>query len=226
MELVRSLPESLLGQALTHPHAVGDRSASYERLEFLGDSVLGLAVAARLYERLPVAPEGRLAKLKAYAVSRRSCAAVGRAIGLPEFIREVAPVDEEHRREMAENQTILGNVLEALIGSCFLAFGFERVAPLVAEAFEPRIEHALRHTVDYKSALQEALAAKGSSAAYSVVRQEGPPHARSFTSIVLVDGRVCGQGTGRSIKRSEQSAALEALVRLGLLREESGEWHS
>lgn len=226
MELFEKLPSSLLGQALTHPHTVQERAESYERLEFLGDSVLGLAVAARLFGDLPVAAEGRLAKVKAYAVSRSSCAAVAEGMGLREFILEKAPVDEDHRTEMAGNRTLLGNVLEALVGAAFVAFGYDTVAEPVADAFGGRVRHALQHTVDYKSALQEALAAEGRVAEYEVIEEAGPPHERSFTSVVAVQGTVHGRGTGRSIKRSEQAAAQEALEQLGLLEEGDSQWRS
>lgn len=226
MDLFRDLPKPLLFQALTHPHSVEDRTESYERLEFLGDSVLGLAVAARLYEWLPGANEGRLAKIKAYAVSRTSCGIVARSLGLPEFILYASPVAEEERREMAENLTLLGNVLEALVGAAFLAFGYASVAGRVADAFSARMDHALQHMVDCKSALQEALAAEGKTVAYTVVNQAGPPHERMFTSIVSIDGREYGRGMGRSIKKSEQAAALEALARLGLLNRGEHEWRS
>lgn len=217
MDLFHKLPAFLMEQALTHPHSVQERAESYERLEFLGDSVLGLAVAARLFRDLPAAPEGTLAKTKAYAVARSSCAVVAESVGLREFILEEAPVDESHRTEMSQNRTLLGNVLEALVGAAFVAFGYETVAEPLADAFAGRVKYALQHTVDYKSTLQEALAAEGQTAVYEVVGESGPPHRRSFTSVVTVRGEMYGKGTGRSIKRSEQAAALEALERLGVL---------
>lgn len=218
MDVFLDLPKPLLFQALTHPHAVAERTESYERLEFLGDSVLGLAVASYLYRRLEGEEEGRLAKLKAFVVSRTSCTEVARMIGLPGLILHASPVSLEHRAELAQNSTMLGNVLEALIGAGFLAFGFEAVAEPVAFSFLPRIEYALHNDVDYKSTLQEALAAQGKAVAYQLLESVGPAHNRTFTSAVRVDGQEMGRGMGRSIKRSEQVAALEALIRLGLLR--------
>ncbi len=187
-------------------------------MEFLGDSVLGLAVASYLYRRLEGEEEGRLAKLKAFVVSRTSCAEVARMIGLPGLVLHASPVSPEHREELVQNSTMLGNVLEALIGAAFLAFGFQAVAEPVAFAFLPRIDYALHNDVDYKSTLQEALAAQGRAVAYQLLESAGPAHHRTFTSAVRVDGQEMGRGMGRSIKRSEQVAALEALIRLGLLR--------
>lgn len=218
MDVFRDLPKPLLFQALTHPHAVADRTESYERLEFLGDSVLGLAVAAHLFRRFEGVEEGRLAKLKAFVVSRVSCAAVAKIVGLPELILHASPVDKEHRTEMVESATMLGNIMEALIGAAFLAFGFDAVAEPVALAFLPRVEYALHNEVDYKSTLQEALAAEGRSVSYSLLESHGPAHNRTFTSAALVDGQELGRGTGKSKKLSEHFAALEALVRLGVLR--------
>jgi len=218
MDVLMDLPKPLLFQALTHPHSVVERTESYERLEFLGDSVLGLAVASFLYRRLEGEEEGRLAKLKAFVVSRTSCGVVARMIGVPELILRASPVDREHRAELAQNSTMLGNVLEALIGAAFLAFGFEAVAEPVAFAFLPRIDYALHNEVDYKSTLQEALVAQAKAVGYQLLESAGPAHNRTFTSAVRVDGVEMGRGRGRSIKRSEQTAALEALIRLGLLR--------
>ena len=221
--LFGALPAPLLRQALTHPHSVEERSESYERLEFLGDSVLGLAVAALLYRMLPHATEGRLSKVKAFVVSRPSCTQVAQDLGLGDLILQASPVDEEHRRDMVENPTLLGNVLEALIGASFLAFGFSPVAEAVGEAFAGRVAYALQYTVDYKSALQESLAKEGRKAKYTVAEEEGPPHRRTFTSVVTIAGTEYGRGTGGSIKESEQVAAREALARLGVRPDEDDE---
>lgn len=218
MDVFLDLPKPLLFQSLTHPHAVAERTESYERLEFLGDSVLGLAVASYLYRRLEGEEEGRLAKLKAFVVSRASCTEVARMIGLPALILHASPVNPEHRSELAHNATMVGNVLEALIGAAFLAFGFEAVAEPLVFAFLPRIDYALHNEVDYKSTLQEGLAAQGKVVVYQLLESAGPAHNRTFTSVARVDGQEMGRGMGRSIKRSEQVAALEALIRLGLLR--------
>jgi ribonuclease III len=220
IRLATGLPPPLLEQALTHSSWVEERLSSYERLEFLGDSVLGLTVASYLYHHFPEEPEGRLAKLKAYVVSRKSCAVVARRLSLADLVREYAPGDEAQREDLAANEVALGNLLEALIGAVYLENSFEAVYPAVIEAFAEQISYGRTYHVDYKSTLQEHLAVDELLACYSLVDEEGPPHAKTFTSEVTVEGRVRGRGCGRSIKASEQEAAREALLSLGVLNGE------
>lgn len=220
--LFEDLPRETLEQALTHSSWIDDRTRSYERLEFLGDSVLGLAVAWALHERFADADEGRLAKLKAFVVSRRSCRVVARRLGLDELVLTRASGTEEQRRELAASVTSLGNILEALIGAVYLSRGFDAVRTAVVDAFADRIAYGVSSYVDYKSTLQEHLALSGLVAEYRLVQTDGPPHARAFTSDVLVAGSAAGRGTGRSIKKSEQRAAHAALVRMDVLMAPSG----
>jgi ribonuclease-3 len=109
----------------------------------------------------------------------------------------------------------LPEATEALIGACYLAFGFERTAAAVAEAFEPRIELAAETRIDFKSALQELLARRGARVTYEVVAATGPPHRRTFEVAAIVDSEQVGSGKGRSKKAAEQVAAEEALAHLG-----------
>jgi ribonuclease III len=109
----------------------------------------------------------------------------------------------------------LPEATEALIGACYLAFGFERTAEAVAEAFEPRIELASETRIDFKSALQELLARRGARVTYEVVEATGPPHRRTFEVAAIVDSKQVGSGKGRSKKAAEQLAAEEALAHLG-----------
>jgi ribonuclease III len=220
--LFEGLPEELLEQALTHSSWIEDRARSYERLEFLGDSVLGLAVAWALHERFPGAEEGKLAKLKAFVVSRRSCGVVARRLGLDDLVLARASGTEEQRRELAGSVTSLGNVLEALIGAAYLSRGFDTVRDAVVEAFADRIAYGVSSYVDYKSTLQEHLALSGRVAEYRLLQTDGPAHARAFTSEVLVEGSTAGRGVGRSIKKSEQRAAHAALVGMGVLAAPAG----
>jgi ribonuclease-3 len=218
LSLIRELPRNLLATALTHSSWVAERTSSNERLEFLGDSVLGLSVAVDLYERFPDESEGELARWKAYIVSRASCALVARRLGLDELVMTSAPGDEDQRAELAAAPTALGNLLEALIGACYLAHGFAATQAAVVDAFHDQVAYAVTGHTDYKSTLQEHLAGTGGrTVSYEVVGEEGPPHERVFRARVLVDGRSFGEGTGRSIKKSEQWAAKEALVRLGVI---------
>lgn len=213
-ELVRQLPPELLEQSLTHSSWVDVRTQSYERLEFLGDSVLGLAMASTLWRRYPDSGEGDLARLKAFVVSRASCAQVAERVGISDLMLEKAPAPEARRREAVANQTILGNVLEALIGAVFLAHGFEQARLAVVDSFEAQMDFAATSHVDYKTTLQELLALKGIQPLYRLVGEVGPPHARVFTSEVSVNGMTHGQGSGTTIKMSEQNAAGEALASL------------
>ena len=214
MDLVAALPPDLLQRALTHSSWVGERTGSYERLEFLGDSVLGLAIASALYSRFPDREEGGLARLKAFVVSRASCVQVAERMGLASLVLEHAPASERKRREAVRSPSLLGDVLEALIGAVYLHHGFERVRPAIAEVFEEQIRYAATAHVDHKTALQELLAPRGVQPLYRLVEEAGPAHARSFTSEVTVDGAVRGRGVGTTIKMSEQAAAREALAAL------------
>ncbi len=214
-QLIEQLPPGLREQALTHSSWVESRTRSYERLEFLGDSVLGLAIAFALCLRYPDSREGDLARLKAFVVSRTSCAQVAQRLGVERLILEQAPAPEHRRREVVGNLTILGNVLEALIGAVFLSNGFEQTRIAVVGAFEEQMHYAVTAHVDHKTALQELVAPRGLQPAYHLVDETGPAHARVFTSEVRVGELARGRGRGTTIKMSEQAAAREALEELG-----------
>jgi ribonuclease-3 len=217
-ELIGSLPPDLDEQALTHPSWVEDRSTSYERLAFLGDSVLGLAVASEVFARFADQDSGRLTKTLNQSVSGTACAQVGRALGVPERLRATAPADTGAGipvEVLIGAERPLPEITEALIGACFLAHGFERTATAVASAFQPQIEFAARTRLDFKSALQELLARRGARVTYDVISEAGPPHDRTFEVAALLDGEQVGRGEGRSKKTAEQAAAEQALERLG-----------
>jgi ribonuclease-3 len=201
----------------THASWAAERSASYERLEFLGDSVLELAIARELYERYPEFSEGRLAKVRSHVVSRASCAVVARQLNLGDRLSERAadiPGDELHR--LAHNRNVLAALLEAALAAIFLEHGFEPVEQPIVRAFAGRIEYALNTHVDYKTELQEALARRGLSVNYAVLDVEGPPHDRRFRCAAVIDGEQLGVGSGESKKAAEQEAAKEALAGLGV----------
>jgi ribonuclease-3 len=214
LELIRELPPDLRKTALTHSSWVEARCESNERLEFLGDSVLGLAMASTLCGRYPEVQEGDLARLKAFVVSRASCAQVAERLDMAGLMTEGAATDPR-RAAALNNRTILGNTLEALIGAVFLRYGFEQTRLAVVGAFEEQIVYAVTSYVDHKTALQERLALRGGHPTYKLVGESGPPHARVFTSEVNARGGVRGQGSGTTIKASEQAAAKEALACLG-----------
>jgi ribonuclease-3 len=195
------------------------RASSYERLEFLGDSVLELAVARALYDRFPDASEGRLAKIRAHVVSRQSCAAVARDLDLGSVLVQRAqdiPGPELHRISLSRN--VLAALLEAAIAAVYLEHGFEQVEAAVVDAFAERIEFASTGHVDAKTELQEALARTGRIVQYDVLAVEGPPHERHFVCAALIDGEQLGVGRGTTKKAAEQEAAAEALQALELRR--------
>ena len=201
----------------THASWAAERAASYERLEFLGDSVLELAIARELYERYPDFSEGRLAKVRSHVVSRASCAVVARQLKLGDRLFERAadiPADELQR--LAHNRNVLAALLEAALAALFLEHGFGPVEQPIVQAFAGRIEYALTSHVDYKTELQEALARRGQSVNYAVLDVEGPPHDRRFRCAAVIDGEQLGVGSGESKKAAEQEAAKEALVKLGV----------
>ena len=201
----------------THSSWAPDRASSYERLEFLGDSVLELAVAHELYERYPEFSEGRMAKIRSHVVSRASCAVVARELELGQRLAErgVDAVPAEELERLSRNRNVLAALLEAALAALFLEHGFEKIEHAIVEAFSGRIEYALTSHVDHKTELQEALARRGLQVSYNVLEVEGPPHDRTFTCSAVVDGEQMGVGTGTSKKDAEQAAAKEALAKLG-----------
>jgi ribonuclease III len=216
--LVSELPDDLRRQALTHSSWTERRVDSFERLAFLGDSVLGLAVATRVSENFEKLAAGGLTKVHNQAVSGVSCADIGLQLGVPEMLRENEPDDVVAAipaEVLLEGGRPLPEATEALIGACYLAFGFERTAEAVADAFEPRIELASETRMDFKSALQELLARRGARVTYEVIAATGPPHRRTFEVAAIVDSERVGSGKGRSKKAAEQLAAEEALAHLG-----------
>jgi ribonuclease-3 len=216
-EMVDRLEPELERSVFTHSSWTGRRSDSYERLAFLGDSVLGLAVTTHLFPRLDADRfgPGRLTKIRAQAVSGRSCREVAERIGVPDRLRAAAPPTAAPGVEaLISTERVLASVIEAVIGAIYLTFGYDATAEAVVRAFEPEIEDALEHSVDFKSALQERLARRGELVSYSVVDEQGPPHDRTFTVSAAISGREIGSGVGRSKKDAEQEAAQSALAEM------------
>jgi ribonuclease III len=199
----------------THASWTEKRGDSYERLEFLGDSVLELTVAAALYARHPDYPEGRLTKARAHVVSRATCAVVGAALGLGERLVARAPAGfEDDAKRLGATPSVVGAVLEAALGALFLESGFAAIEAAIVGAFSEHIETAVSSRVDPKSDLQEFLARSGRRVTYAELSSEGPAHDRRFTCAALVDGVELGRGEGRTKKDAEQEAAREALVKV------------
>jgi ribonuclease-3 len=202
-----------LEHVFTHSSWASDRGASYERLEFLGDSVLELSVARALYARYPDFSEGRLAKIRSHVVSRQSCARVARELELGPMLGERGrALPEEELEKLTRNRNVLAALLEAALAALFLEHGFEKVEPAIVAAFSEQIEYAATQHVDYKTELQEALARRKRQVSYSVLEVEGPAHERLFTCAALIDGKQMGEGAGRTKKDAEQEAAQQALA--------------
>jgi len=215
--LLDELDENLERQVFTHASWSERSSDSYERLAFLGDSVLALAVTTHLYPRLEAERfgAGRLTKIRAQAVSGPSCRRVAERLGVPARLRAAAPKEvRENAAALVETERVLASVIEAVIGACYLHVGYERTAEAVVEAFQLEIEEALEHPVDFKSALQELLARRGVKVRYEVVGESGPPHERKFAVVATVEERELGRGDGRSKKHAEQEAARKAVEEL------------
>ena len=215
-KLIGQLREERLENVFTHSSWAPDRASSYERLEFLGDSVLELAIARALFDRYPEFTEGRLAKIRSHVVSRASCAVVARELGLGELLsrRGAGLVPEDELRKLSRNRNVLAALLEASLAALYLEHGFEPIRDAVVGAFEGRIAYALTTHVDFKTELQEELARRGQQVAYAVLEVKGPPHDRTFRCAAVIDGVELGVGTGRSKKAAEQAAARQALDRL------------
>ncbi len=198
---------ALLRHALTHRSATLLPGDSNERLEFLGDSVLGQYVCERLYRAYPELPEGRLAKAKAYIVSEPVLADAGRAISLGDVILISSGEEASGGRD---RPSILSDAFEALIAAIYLDQGVRCVHKFLKTALEPAF-HTLEngeHLSDFKSMLQEITQAiDRTTPSYTIVSEEGEDHAKTFRSQVRVGDRIVGEGTGRTKKQAEQAAA-------------------
>ncbi len=206
---------SLLARALTHVSKAAGRTGSYQRLEFLGDRVLGLAIADRLYAAFPQADEGDLSRRLAGLVRRETCAAVATAWDVgPHLVLGQGEVLGGGRR----NQTILADVCEAILGAVYLDAGYEAARALVETAFRPAEPTGAPRGRDAKSALQEWAMARGLAIpVYDVVERSGPDHAPHFRIAARVDGLEPGIGAGPSKRLAEQDAARTVLAREGIV---------
>jgi ribonuclease-3 len=205
------VPADLLVLALTHRSFAYENGGlpTNERLEFLGDSVLGLVVTDELYRSQPTLPEGQLAKLRASVVNMTSLAAVARRLGDGGVGPHLLLGRGEETTGGREKDSILADALEALIGAIHLGCGLGTASAIVHRLFDPLlVEAATRGAgLDWKTSLQELGAARGLGAPTYEVEDEGPDHAKTFTAAVVLGGAVCGRGTGRTKKAAEQEAA-------------------
>ncbi|MEU6607405.1 ribonuclease III [Streptomyces shenzhenensis] len=205
------LESALLVRALTHRSYAYENGGlpTNERLEFLGDSVLGLVVTDTLYRIHPDLPEGQLAKLRAAVVNSRALAEVGRGLELGSFIRLGRGEEGTGGRDKA---SILADTLEAVIGAVYLDQGLDAASELVHRLFDPLIEKSsnLGAGLDWKTSLQELTAMEGLGVPEYLVTETGPDHEKTFTAAARVGGVSYGTGTGRSKKEAEQQAAESA----------------
>jgi len=202
------LDPELLERALTHRSYAYENGGipTNERLEFLGDSVLGVVVTETLYRKHPDLSEGRLAKLRAAVVNARALAGVGRGIGLGRHIKLGRGEEATGGRDKA---SIVSDTVEAVIGAIHLSGGIEVSADVVHLLFDPLMEDAsaLGAGLDWKTSLQEITAELALGVPDYVITSEGPDHMKTFTAKVRVGEKLYGNGVGRSKKEAEQAAA-------------------
>lgn len=204
----------LLETALTHPSFGGDHHVPhYQRLEFLGDAVLELAVSRYLYFELPEVDEGKLTRIRAALVREESLNRAARRIGLGEFIR--LSVGEE-RSGGREKPSILSDVMEAVLAAVYLDAGFDEAVRIIGmvlgEELRPEV---LKDHLDAKSRLQELMQRDGRMPSYDYLSMEGPPHAPVFAYRVMDGEQELGRGSGTSKQNAQQAAARDALKRMG-----------
>jgi ribonuclease-3 len=205
------LAPALLERALTHRSYAYENGGlpTNERLEFLGDAVLGLVVTDTLYRAHPELPEGQLAKLRSAVVNARALADVGRELGLGSFVRLGRGEETTGGRDKS---SILADTLEAVIGAVYIGLGLGAADLLVHRLFDPLITAAgqLGAGLDWKTSLQELTANVGLGVPDYLIADQGPDHQKTFTAIVRVAGLERGSGSGRSKKEAEQQAAAAA----------------
>jgi ribonuclease-3 len=211
---------ALLVRAFHHASSVEDRILSNERLEFLGDAVLGLVICEALYERFPGYLEGDLTKIKSVLVSRRMCAKVIKDLGLQDFLMV--------GKGMSGSRSITGSLssalLEAIVAAIYIDGGLEAAKKFVLRVFNSMIEKsdAGQTHGNYKSLLQQhAQQRLGVTPIYNLLDEKGPDHNKCFEAEAVIADRHFGSGWGTNKKEAEQKAAFNALVELGILHKSS-----
>jgi ribonuclease-3 len=198
-------------EALTHKSA---DSRHYEKLEFLGDSILGLAVSEHLFVEFQDMDVGVMAKIKGYLVSRDVLFKIGRSNNIIKMMKSGSALS---KREIKDNKKIISDVIESIIGAVYLARGLEAARDFINNIYRQEYKAAKNRKDfgDYKSELQiKLLAAYNTLPEYNVVRTEGKEHRKTFHVEAVYGGRALGRGKGRTIKEAEQAAAKQALGRI------------
>jgi ribonuclease-3 len=202
----------LLRTALTHPSVGRAGPAGYERLEFLGDRVLGLVVAEMVYARFPAASEGALTRRLSQLVRRETLARVAAGLGLGDHVRLSRGEQGGGGRD---NAGLLADCCEAVLGAVYLDGGLPAAAALIRRYWEPMIEEAATPPQDPRTALQEWAQGRGLPLpSYRTVTESGPPHERTFVIAVSVEGHEPAEGTGRSKRVATAAAAAAMMARL------------
>lgn len=211
-----------LSAALTHPSFWGEfaiseeerLSKSYERLEFLGDSVIALSVCSYLFEKFPANHQGLLSKDKGHLVSKKVLLRVSRKLGLDEYIRVGKGVSDSAGRD---HTSFMVDCFEALVGAIYHDFGFERARDFVIDTMREELDGVESEGIlDFKTTFQELVQKRFKCLPqYRLVSQEGPEHQKEFTVEVFVRGEHYGEGRGHSKKEAEMSAARCGLDRMG-----------
>ena len=201
----------LLRRALTHSSARSAETPCNERLEFLGDAVLGMVIAHFLFSTFPDQDEGRMTRLRSAIVSTEALARFACQLELSSAL----VIGRGLSREQLSS-TLLAGTVEALFGAIYLDSDLEGVTPVILWGLEEVVEDALaRRSANFKSQLQELVQRRfKTTPTYELISSHGPEHQRAFVSAVLVDGSERGRGEGTTKKRAEQAAAQEALERL------------
>lgn len=207
---------SLLRSAVTHSSYANERwhngLLSNERLEFLGDSILGMLVAEFLYRNFPDRPEGELTRMRADMVCEKTLAAAAGRIGLGRYLLLGHGEEQGGGRSRA---SILADAMESVIAACFLDGGMEAARGVVEKLILVEVPRSKLHNIDYKTQLQELVQQKkNQNLTYTLVGQSGPDHDKRFDVDVSLNGTVVGSGSGSSKKRAEQMAAHNAMEKL------------
>jgi ribonuclease-3 len=205
----------LLRESLTHASSASERVRSNERLEFLGDAVLGLVVCQRLFERYPNLLEGDMTKIKSVAVSRRTCAKLAKRLGLDDLLKLGSGMPSN--AEMPAS--LSAAVFESVIGAVYIDGGLTAAEAFIAPLLDPIIDQAAvsGHQQNFKSVLQQyAQETLGVTPSYALLDEKGPDHAKAFEVSVQIGAQHYEPSWGASKKQAEQQAALNALLALGV----------
>ncbi len=208
---------ALLKQSLTHASAASTKLDSNERLEFLGDSVLGLVICQALFEKFPDYREGDLTKIKSKLVSRKVCSMLTAELDIEDLFK----IGHGMQKSNALKGSIAAAMLEAIVAAVYLDGGFDEARKFILRIFAPLLEHsdASEHLENYKSLLQQyAQQELEANVSYEVLDEKGPDHNKCFESAAVIDKKRYPSAWGTTKKESQQLAAYNALVELGVIK--------